>query len=135
MALMQATTIATIDANCANVSRRGSIARDGSRYIILVDGSAVAQAGSVDSAAHRLAATLRKALPREQDRNWGVAAHCILRTDVGLVFGNQVTGGGGGGMPNQCVAEIITEYRRGEDNLERALEFAARLLARCCGGS
>lgn len=118
------------------MSREGAIERDGTRYIISVDGRRESGGGSLDSAAHRLASALRKALPRKGDPNWGVAVHCVLRPDVNLVFGNQGGGGGGGGgggVPNPCVARLINEYRGGDDNLDRALAFAARLLAKCCG--
>lgn len=125
--------VATISANSGGTSREGSIERDGSRYTVTVDGHRTSGGGSLDSAAHRLANALRGALPRNRDANWGVVARCVPRPDVSLVFGNQGGGGGGGGIPNPCVVQIINEYGRGDDNLDRALEFAARLLARCCG--
>jgi hypothetical protein len=128
-------TVATINANCNGVSHQGAIIRDGNVFIVALDGRPVAQAGSLDSAAHRLAGFLHKALPRQRDEDWGVAVHCLMRPDVALVFGNRGGGGGGGGIPNPCVGRIIAEYGRGENELERALEFAARLLARCCGSS
>lgn len=125
--------VATLDANCGGVSRAGVIDREGSRYVIAVDGRRSSGGGSLESAAHRLAAALRQALPPQRDGNWGVVVRCVLRPDVSLVFGNQA-GGGGGGIPNPCVGRIINEYRRGDNDLNRALEFGARLLGSCCGG-
>lgn len=123
---------ATIDANCSGVSRSGAIERDGSRYLISVDGRPTGQAGTLEWAAHRLATALRATLPRWPDESWGVIARCPLRPDVGLAFGNQAGGGGCGGTVNQCVARIAAEYNRGDNNLDRALEFAARLIVGCC---
>jgi hypothetical protein len=109
--------------------------RDGTVFIVALDGRPVAQAGSLDTAAHRLAGFLKRALPRQRDQNWGVAVHCLMQAEVALVFGNCGGSGGGGGIPNPCMGRIIAEYGQGENNLERALEFGARLLARCCGSS
>jgi hypothetical protein len=131
---MAGVEVATMSANSGGVSREGAIERDGTRYVISVAGRRTSGGGSLDLAAHRLASALRNALPRKRDPNWGVAVRCVLRPDVNLVFGNQAgSGGGGGGIPNPCVARIVNEYRGGDDNLDRALEFAARLLAKCCG--
>jgi hypothetical protein len=126
-------TVATIDGNSAGVSHDGAIAREGSRFIISLDGHPTAQEGSLESASHRLAALLRRALPRQRDHDWGVAASCLVRPDVALVFGNRGGGGGGGAIPNPCVARIVAEYNAGENSLERALACAARLIGSCCG--
>src|SRR5439155_27118459 len=112
----------------------GLISREDRRFILSLNDRRIEQAATLESAAHRLAATLRKALPRQRDNNWGVAARCSLRPDVGLLFGNAQGGGGGGGALNPCVGRIIAEYQHGNDNLDRALEFAARLISNCCGG-
>ena len=79
--------VATMDANCGGVSRAGVIDREGSRYVIAVDGRRSSGGWSLESAAHRLAAALRQALPPQRDGNWGVVVRCVLRPDVSLVFG------------------------------------------------
>jgi hypothetical protein len=124
--------VAIIDANCGGVSRSGAIERTESRYLISIDGGRIAQAGTLESAAQRLATALRANVPRQDSQSWGLVARCSLRADVALAFGNQAGGGGGSGIGNQCVARIAAEYNRGANNLERALEFAARLIASCC---
>jgi hypothetical protein len=135
MSAGQGVVVATIDANTGGVSRAGAISRDGSRYQILIDGTVRGQAGSLDGAANRLAAALRNALPPQQDSNWGVLGSCVFRADVALAFGNRAGGGGDGGFSNACVADVASDYNRGANNLNRALEFAARLIARCCSDS
>ena len=127
----EGTTVATEEANANGVAASGQVRRDGSRYLVVVDGQIVGAAGSLAGAAHRLAEQLRSRLPRPP-RSWGLEVHC-LTTPVGLVYGNRRSGGAGGGPVDGCLARAIVEYRRGEDNLERALESAARLLTNCCG--
>lgn len=128
-----ATSVATIDANCSGRSHQGAIARGDGRFVISIDGRPTAQAGSLESAAG-LASALRQRLPRTARQRFGVAARCVVRADVGIVFGNlSGGGGGGGGRLNRCVGQVIAEYQQGANNLERALEFAARVIGKCCG--
>jgi hypothetical protein len=71
MAVAQEVTVATIGANSGGVSHEGEIRNVGSRYVLYLDGTARAQAGSLESAAHRLTELLRTSLPRQRDSNWG----------------------------------------------------------------
>ena len=132
MVTVETITVATMSANAGGVRHDGEIQRDGSRYVVYVDGRPIGQSGSLGSAAHRLAEAFRLDLrPREVD--WGVLVRCVERGDVSLAFGNEARGGGGGGAPAPCVTRVIAQYRHGDNSLVRALEFAAKLLADCCG--
>jgi hypothetical protein len=131
MATTQTTTVATISANAGGRRNGGEIRRDGSRYLVVVNGRTEARVGSLGSAAHRLAEGLRRDL-RPRDPNWGVLVRCSLRDDVSLAFGNEARGPGGG-APSPCVGKVIRQYGHGDNSLARALEFAAKLLADCCG--
>jgi hypothetical protein len=128
-------TVATVAANSGGVRVEGDVRREGNRFVIYVGGRARGQAGGLGSAAHQLVAAIRRDLPSGSPHgNWGVAVHCLTNGGVGLLYGNAQTGfgGGGGGAVNPCVAQAQLEYRRGDGNLHRALESAAKLLARCC---
>jgi hypothetical protein len=128
-------TAATVTANSSGVRVDGEIRREGSRFVIYVRGLAVGQATSVGGAAHQLVNAIRRALPPGNPHgNWGVAVHCLTDASVGLLYGNARSGfGRSGGAVNPCVARAQLEYQRGDDNLHRALESAAKLLASCCG--
>lgn len=131
--LVRHAVVGTIDANSGGVTRSGSIRQERrARYVVLIDGTPLAQASTLDRAAHRLVVALRSRLPRRSS-SWGVEVHCLARADVGLAFGNRRRGGpGGGAIPNACVALVAEDYGKGDDTLGRALEYAARLLASCC---
>ena len=117
-------------ANSEGVQREGVVRREGRRFIALVEGHRVGRAGSIDGVAEQLARELRRQLPRPA-QDWGVSVQC--EHGPGVAFGNLATGGGNGGPSNPCVAQVINRYSAGENNLHRALESAAQLLAKCCG--
>lgn len=135
MVTTETLTVATVAANAGGIRVDGEIRREGSRFVLYVGGRAVGQAGSLGAAAHQLVAAIRHDLPSGNPHgNWGVAVHCLTNGSVGLLYGNAQTGfGGRGGAVNPCVARAQIEYRRGDDNLHRALESSAKLLANCCG--
>ena len=126
--------VGRIEANAGGVSLEGEIRREGRGYVYAIAGQARGQAPRLGAAAQRLGAALRGDLPRHPQGDWGVAVHCLTRGDVGLLYGNRAGGGrGGGGAPNPCVLAAQRAYARGDNNLARALESAARVLADCCG--
>ncbi len=128
-------TAATVAANSSGVRVDGEIRREGNRFVIYIGGHAIGQASSLGGAAHQLVSAIRRNLPPGNPHgNWGVAVHCLTDASVGLLYGNTQSGfGRGDGAVNHCVARAQLEYRRGDDNLHRALESAAKLLANCCG--
>jgi hypothetical protein len=128
---MADTLIASMAANVDGHQQSGEIRREGNRFLVNVGGEAITGAPSIGNAGHRLAEGIRRDLPRGNPRDWGVEVHCHSTPGVGLLFGNR-RHGGGGGVPNPCVARAQAAYARGDDNLHRALETAARLLADCC---
>lgn len=133
MATTETIVVARIEANAGGVRLAGEIRREGRGFLYAIAGQPRGQAPTLAAAARRLAAALGAALPRHERGDWGVAATCVMRGDVGLFYGNMAGGGGnGGGAPNPCVLAAQQAYARGENNLARALESAARLLADCC---
>lgn len=124
--------IAAMAANADSGQQSGEIRREGDHLLVYVGGQAIAGAPSIGNAAHRLVEAIRRDLPRGNPSDWGLEVHCHSTPGVGLLFGNRRRGGGGGGAPNPCVARAQAAYARGDDNLHRALETAARLLADCC---
>ena len=132
MATTETAVRATMAANAGGVRVEGDVRRDGDRFAVYVRGRQVAQAGSLGGAARRLAEALARDLPRQTRGSWGVEVHCSAVPGIGLLFGNAQSGFGGSGGTHPCVARVAGHYRRGQDNLQRALEFAAKLLAECC---
>jgi len=133
--MTQTITVATMSANAAGVLVAGEIRREGRGFVVYVRGGARSRASNLGGAAHQLASALTRELPAGRHSDWGVAVDCLVTVGVGLRYGNARTGfgGGGGGEVNPCVARAQIEYQRGDDNLHRALESAAKLLANCCG--
>ena len=132
MATTETALAATISANAGGRRLAGELRRERQRFGIYLNGVLIGRAGSLGAAAHRLKDSLARDLPRHLPGDWGVEAHCATSPGIGLLFGNCQSGHGAGGPAHPCVAEIVNDYRRGDDSLRRALEFAARLLARCC---
>lgn len=125
--------MALIAANASGRQQSGEIRREGNRFIVYVGDNRFARVGSIGSAAHRLVEGISRDLPRGNPTDWGVEVHCHTTPGVGLLFGNRTRGGsGGGGAPNPCVGRAQLAYGRGDNNLLRALQTAAQLLADCC---
>jgi hypothetical protein len=92
-------------ANAAGRQQSGEIRREGDRFIVYIGGNRFAGAQSIANAAHRLVEGVQRDLPRGNPADWGLEVHCHSTQGVGLLFGNRVRGGaGGGGAPNPCVA-------------------------------
>lgn len=127
-----ATGVATFETNAAGTHLRGTVGRDGARFVYAINHETIGRARTLAAAAHRLAEELRSRLPRHAGRDWGVEVHCSTRPNVGLLMGNRSRGGAGGGAPNPCVLTAIQAFARSDKSLASALEIAARLLAECC---
>lgn len=124
-----AATVATITAAAGGASLDGTITIEGRRYTAWVNAQPIGSAGALQSAAHQLAHALTRDL-RRRGGDWTVSLACPSQPGLNITFTNRP----GHGLPptNPCLVHALEAYSKGPNTLERALEFAAKILGDCC---
>jgi hypothetical protein len=131
MAAIDTLVVATLEANANGVTVSGEVAREGARYIALVDGQRVGSGANAEAALAELVAGISRRLPRGNPAGWGIRIRC--NTNVfGFAYGNlRQFGGGGGGDLDPCVQHAVNTLPK-EETLAASLHHATKTLARCC---
>lgn len=121
--------VGSLSANGDGLVASGQILRIQEKYIPMLDGKTVGPAtGNTQSAAEHLLHAIGERLP-SGPASWGLTINCPGE-NLGVAFGNQARGGGGGGLP--ACAERVLRGRKFE-TLEEALRAAGQIIGRCCG--
>lgn len=119
--------IASMSANADQISVTGNVTREGSRFLVTVEGARVGPpVGTIQAAAERLGHALGQRLPNNP-ASWGVSMTCADGL-LNVVVGN--LGGRGGGEVHPCVARVLRG--RSFPTLEAALAAFAHVIGACC---